>query len=247
MGGGWRRLRERVAERSFEVCDQGRQFACLRMSGDRGGGIETCGLGFERRGIVDLVFVLAVVVSLVLVPGHQTGRGSSLGRGLRLHRKVEIGRLVGVDLRDFRFRLVRCLAGGCDGGAQRIKKARIAGQGFEFLHSGASLLDHGVFEIEMDLFRCLGDFGIVRGVNGFLMNRAIMNRAIDGKGKRIFPLGGEVRRGFGGQFAGVCGGMRRRFLDGEFRRRAGVVVWRCRSGLRSIPGRRSAGGCGDRE
>jgi len=35
-----------------------------------------------------------------------------------------------------------------------------------FLHSGASLLDHGVFEIEMDLFRCLGDFGIVRGVNG---------------------------------------------------------------------------------
>jgi len=136
--------------------------------------------------------------------GHQTGRGSSLGRGLRLHRKVEIGRLVGVDLRDFRFRLVRCLAGGCDGGAQRIKKARIAGQGFEFLHSGASLLDHGVFEIEMDLFAVSAISDCSR-VNGFLMNRAIMSRAIDGKGKRIFPLGGEVRRGFGGQFAGVCG------------------------------------------
>jgi len=36
MGGGWRRLRERVAERSFRGRDQGRQFACLRMSDDRG-------------------------------------------------------------------------------------------------------------------------------------------------------------------------------------------------------------------
>jgi len=66
--------------------------------------------------------------------------------------------------------LVRCLAGGCD--AERSgSRRRGSPSGFEFLHSGASLLDHGVFEIEMDLFRCLGDFGIVRGVNGFLMNR----------------------------------------------------------------------------
>ena len=199
-------------------------------------------LDFRRSLVVDFI------VGLVLVAGHQTGRGGDLGPVLGFHFNFEIGRLVGidlvgvdlvsVDLGDFRFRLGWRLGAGFDGSAQRIENAGIAGQGFEFLDPGAGLVRHEVVEIEADFFHRLGDLGIAGGIGiriGFVYDGVREFRGRSGlvDRKRMLPLGGEVGR----RIVPVRRRVPDVFLDGEFRMlgRGNFIVRRRGRGHR--PGR----------
>ena len=161
---------------------------------------------------------------------HQIGRGGDLGTVLGLHVNFEIRRLVGVDLGDFRLGLGQRLAGGVDGGAQRIENAGIAGQGFELLDPGAGLVRHEVIKIEADFFGRFGDLGIGGGIGlGFAFDGGRQFHArsgiVDGKG--VLPLGGKVGGKVGGRagmkIVGVRGRVHRHFLDGEFGMAAAAI------------------------
>jgi hypothetical protein len=143
--------------------------------------------GEFRRSIVDFV------ARLVVVSGHQIGRGGDLGPVLSLHFNFEGRGLVGVDLRDFRFGLGRRLAGRFDGGAQRIENAGIAGQRFELLDPSAGLVRHEMLEIETDFFDRLGNLGIARSIGigvGIDRSRRSRGRSVLVGGKGLLPLGG---------------------------------------------------------
>ena len=94
------------------------------------------------------------------------------------------------------------MAGGCNGGAQGVKNAGVAGEGFEFLKPGAGLIGHEMLEIETNFFDGLGNFRIAGGIGvgidfesgrGGHCGRGFVD------GKRMLPLGGKVGGKIGGE------------------------------------------------
>src|SRR5258708_19890063 len=75
LGSRRRRLRERIAERSFEIRDKRSQFAYVRMRGFRVSrfGVRRFRGGFHRNFGVDFA------VGRVVVAVHEIGRGGRLG------------------------------------------------------------------------------------------------------------------------------------------------------------------------
>ena len=144
----------------------------------------------------------------LVLGAHQIGRGGDLGPVLGLHFNFEICRLVRIDLGDFGLGLVRRLAGGFYGSAQRIENAGVAGEGFELPDAGAGLVRHEVVKVEANLFDRLGDLGIAGSIAldfAFDGSRQFRGRSgfVDRKG--MFPLGGEVRLRIGGKAGGRVG------------------------------------------